>query len=151
MPVSRLPRRFVLGIAFCVMAVLAVTDASAQMVEEAWSNGGLRGTFREASLGARAGPAVLIIAGSGRRTAMATAPSFRRTHTGNWPRVSPSPASARCAYDKRGIGKRRALVTREEDVVFSDFVSDAVGGNPRSVCAPGCSPPLSLSGIARAR
>lgn len=107
------------------MAALAVTDASAQMVEEAWSNGGLRGTFAKPASGAARGPAVLIIAGSGPTDRNGNGPVVQ---TDTYRKLAEGFAIAgiRSLRDKRGIGESRALVTREEDVVFSDFVSDAV-------------------------
>lgn len=101
----------------------------AQMVEESWSAGGLHGTIARPAAQPR-GPAVLIIAGSG--------PTDRN---GNGP--GPNPALMTdtyrklaegfaahdilsLRYDKRGIGESRDLVTREDDLVFDTFVSDAV-------------------------
>jgi alpha-beta hydrolase superfamily lysophospholipase len=69
---------------------------------------------------------VLIVAGSG--------PTDRN---GNGPRLSTDSYRLLAAglaangilslrYDKRGIGESRALVTREDDVVFEHFIDDAV-------------------------
>jgi len=108
-----------------MMAALAMTDASAQMIEEAWSDGGLHGTFARPADSAR-GPAVLIIAGSGPTDRNGNGPVVQ---TDTYRKLAEGFASAgirSLRYDKRGIGESRALVTREEDVVFSDFVGDAV-------------------------
>lgn len=111
---------------FCIVFAAAMTNASAQMTEESWSAAGLRGTFARPSTGPARGSAVLIIAGSG--------PTDRN---GNGPIVSTNTywklAEGLAAegirslrYDKRGLGESRGLVEREDDIVFSDFVGDAV-------------------------
>ena len=102
------------------------TEARAQMIEEPWSAAGLHGTYARPASGAERGPAVLIVAGSG--------PTDR---DGNGPLIS-TDAYRKLAvglaasgirslrYDKRGIGESRALVAREEDVTFDNFIADVV-------------------------
>ena len=109
-----------------MMAVLAMSDASAQMIEEAWSNGGLHGTFARPAAGPERSPAVLIIAGSGPTDRNGNGPVIQ---TDSYRKLAEAFAAAgirSLRYDKRGIGDSRPLVTREEDIVFSDFVNDAV-------------------------
>lgn len=121
-----LSRRLALIVAFCMMNALAMTHASAQMIEEAWSDGGLRGTFARPATAVARGPVVLIIAGSGPTDRNGNGPIVQ---TDTYRKLAEAFAGAGISslrYDKRGIGESRALVTREEDVVFSDFVSDAV-------------------------
>lgn len=99
--------------------------AAAQIVEEAWSAGGLHGTIAKAADHTR-GPAVLIVAGSG--------PTDRdgngRERKSNTYRLIATALAANgilsLRYDKRGVAESRALVAREDDLVFDHFVDDAV-------------------------
>jgi uncharacterized protein len=98
----------------------ARADATA-LVEEPWSAGGLFGTLARSARGADRGPAVLLLAGSG--------PSPRDGALGAFRQIAHGLAAAgirSLRYDKRGVGESRALVTREDDLVFGDFVDDAV-------------------------
>jgi uncharacterized protein len=91
---------------------------------------GLHGTFTYPS--ARAAthtpprPAALIIAGSGPTDRNGNGPGL---NTDSYRLLAEGLAThgiGALRYDKRGIGESRALVEREEDVVFDDFVADAV-------------------------
>lgn len=123
---QRSPKNLAPIVAACMMIAAAITNASAQMIEEAWSDGGLQGTFARPETGPVRGPAVLIIAGSGPTDRNGNGPIVQ---TDTYRKLAESFAAAgirSSRYDKRGIGESRALVTREEDIVFADFVSDAV-------------------------
>lgn len=103
--------------------------AYARMIEQPWSVGGVQGTIAKPDDQTR-GPAVLILAGSG--------PTDRN---GNGPGTPPilltdsyrllaaglaEHGILSLRYDKRGVAKSRALVTREEELLFGAFVADAV-------------------------
>ena len=108
-----------------IIACMAV-EARAQMIEEPWSLTGLHGTFARPAAGPDRGPAVLIIAGSGPTDRNGNGPVIS---TDTYRKLAEGLAAngiRSLRYDKRGIGESRALVVREEDVVFTDFVADAV-------------------------
>ncbi len=89
-------------------------------VEQPWSAGGLFGTFA-GPRDAPPGPAALIVAGSG--------PTPRDGSVGTYRLIAEGLAAAgirSLRYDKRGVGESRALVKREDDLVFETFVDDAV-------------------------
>jgi uncharacterized protein len=96
------------------------------MEQEPWSVGGLAGTFaRPKSAGPR-GPAVLIVAGSGPTDRNGNQPNFP---TNTYAMLADGLAAfgiRSFRYDKRGIGESRALAPREDDIVFDQFVRDAV-------------------------
>jgi alpha-beta hydrolase superfamily lysophospholipase len=96
------------------------------MIEEAWSAGGLHGTFTKPSNGPERGPAILILAGSGPTDRNGNGPQLS---TDTYRKLAEGFAVSgirSLRYDKRGIGESRAMVAREEDVSFEDFISDAV-------------------------
>jgi len=109
-----------LGIAITSMA------AEASMIEEAWSAGGLHGTYARPADGPEPGPAVLIIAGSGPTDRNANGPLIS---TDTYRELAEGLAASgirSLRYDKRGIGESRAMVAREEDVTFEDYIADVV-------------------------
>lgn len=96
------------------------------MNEEAWTASGLHGTFAVPANGPERGPAVLIIAGSGPTDRNGNGP---RLSTDTYRKLADGLAASgirSLRYDKRGIGESRAMVVREDDVTFEDFVSDVV-------------------------
>ncbi len=100
-------------------------EAWAQMIEEPWSLAGLHGTFSRPAAGPARGPAVLIIAGSGPTDRNGNGPVIS---TDTYRKLAEGLAAngiRSLRYDKRGLGESRALLAREEDVVFADFVGDA--------------------------
>jgi alpha-beta hydrolase superfamily lysophospholipase len=125
-------------LAAALLLAPAMTAAQTPAIEEPWSAGGLHGTITRSADHTR-GPAVLIIAGSG--------PTDRN---GNGPGLATDCykllASGLAAdgilslrYDKRGIGESRALATRESDVLFDHFVTDAVAALQSLTTRPGVS------------
>jgi len=110
----------------CTMIVAMAWDAHAQMIEEPWSLAGLHGTFARPATGPERGPAVLIIAGSGPTDRNGNGPVIS---TDTYRKLAEGLAASgirSLRYDKRGLGESRKLVVREDDVVFADFVADAV-------------------------
>ncbi len=113
-----------------IVAALAVaipsTNAEASMIEEAWSAGGLHGTYARPASGPERGPAVLIVAGSGPTDRNGNGPLIA---TDTYRKLAEGLAASgirSLRYDKRGIGESRALAPREEDVTFEDFIGDVV-------------------------
>ena len=95
-------------------------------VEEApWSAGGLSGSLTQARNGPRSGPAVLLIAGSGPTDRNGNGPAIA---TDLYRQIAYGLAGAGyrvLRYDKRGVGGSSALVRREEDLRFDQYVDDA--------------------------
>ena len=99
----------------------AAMAEDAARAEEPWSAGGIFGTLARPARGSARGPAVLLLAGSG--------PSPRDGTFGTLRQIAHGLAAAgirSLRYDKRGIGESRALVTREDELIFEHFVDDAV-------------------------
>lgn len=100
------------------------------MSEESWSAGGLHGTIARPAAAKPSGPAVLIIAGSGPTDRNGNGPGPNPAlRTDTYRKLAEGLAAngiLSLRYDKTGIGESRALATREDDVVFDTFVSDAV-------------------------
>jgi pimeloyl-ACP methyl ester carboxylesterase len=112
--------------ALCVALPAAGAWAESPMIEEAWSAGGLHGTYAKPSGGPARGPAILIIAGSGPTDRNGNGPQLS---TDTYRKLAEGFAASgirSLRYDKRGIGESRAMMAREEDVSFEDFISDAV-------------------------
>jgi pimeloyl-ACP methyl ester carboxylesterase len=111
-----------------LLSILSAPAAIAQgsMIEEKWSAAGLHGTLAKPASDNGRGPAVLIIAGSGPTDRDGNGPLVQ---SDTYRKIAEGLAAngiRSLRYDKRGIGESRALVTREEDIVFSNFVADAV-------------------------
>lgn len=90
-------------------------------VEEEWTEGHLSGTFTRPARVQKRGPAALIIAGSG--------PTPRDGGMDTYKMIAAGLATEgirSLRYDKRGIGKSRPLVAREDDLVIQTFVDDVV-------------------------
>jgi pimeloyl-ACP methyl ester carboxylesterase len=97
------------------------------MTEEAWSHAGLAGTFAGPAPGSPAGPAVLIVAGSGPTDRDGNNPSGLATDTYRMLAAGWAAAGIRSLrYDKRGVGASAGLMQREEDLRFDYYVNDAV-------------------------
>lgn len=119
-------------LAVTVAALLsAAADISAgvgqTMIEEAWSQGGLVGTFAKPA-GVVRGPAVLILPGSGPNDRDGNAPAIGLA-TNLYRLLATGLAEAgihSLRYDKRGIGASAGLMRREEDLRFGHYVDDAV-------------------------
>jgi pimeloyl-ACP methyl ester carboxylesterase len=112
--------------ALVVVCGMFGTQAEAAMIEEAWSAGGLHGTYARPSGGPERGPAILIIAGSGPTDRNGNGPQLS---TDTYRKLAEGLAASgirSLRYDKRGIGESQAMLTREEDVTFEDFVADAI-------------------------
>ena len=122
-----------LALAACLLAGLVMAAAShtanAQMIEEPWSVGGVQGTIARPQNHTR-GPAVLILAGSGPTDRNGNGPgSPSALFTDSYKLLAAGLAKSgilSLRYDKRGIAESRALVTREDELVFDSFVADAV-------------------------
>jgi pimeloyl-ACP methyl ester carboxylesterase len=113
-------------VTLCIAITPRIAKAEGSMIEEAWSTGGLHGTFARPVNGPERGPAVLIIAGSGPTDRNSNGPQLS---TDTYRKLAEGLAASgirSLRYDKRGIGESRAMVAREEDVTFENFVSDAV-------------------------
>ena len=96
-----------------------------EVVEEPWRAGGLSGTLSSARNGPRTSPAVLLIAGSGPTDRNGNGPGLA---TDLYRQIAQGLAGAGyrvLRYDKRGVGESRALVQREEDLRFDQYVDDA--------------------------
>ena len=103
----------------------SMSPAHAQITEEPWAKGGLHGTLAKPRDHVR-GPAVLIVASSGPTDRNGNGPGLA---TDSYKLLAAGLAAndiLSLRYDKRGIGESRALVTREDDVLFDHFVVDAV-------------------------
>ena len=115
------------GAALVLASSMAMSRA--QVTEEPWTGGGLHGTLARPADLVR-GPAVLIVAGSGPTDRDGNGPGpnpFLRTDS--YRKLAEGLAAdgiLSLRYDKRGVGESRGLVTREDDVVFDTFISDAV-------------------------
>jgi alpha-beta hydrolase superfamily lysophospholipase len=75
------------------------------------------------------GPAVLIIAGSGPTDRNGNGPANVPLLTDTYRKLAEGLAAngiVSLRYDKRGIGESRALLIREDDVLFDHFVTDAL-------------------------
>jgi pimeloyl-ACP methyl ester carboxylesterase len=108
-----------------VSQLVLSAETQAQMIEQPWSVAGLHGTYAKPANAAGRKPAVLIIAGSGPTDRNGNGPALS---TDSYRKLAEGLATAGIAslrYDKRGIGESRAKVTKEEDVMFEDFVADA--------------------------
>jgi pimeloyl-ACP methyl ester carboxylesterase len=125
---ARLRLGWFAAIAALVLASLMATS-HAQVIEEAWTEGGLHGTLAKPADHVR-GPAVLIVAGSGPTDRNGNGPGANPfLKTDSYRKLAEGLAASgilSLRYDKRGVGESRALVTREDDVVFDTFVSDAI-------------------------
>jgi pimeloyl-ACP methyl ester carboxylesterase len=91
------------------------------MIEEDWSEDHLSGTFVRPGQGGTRGPAALIIAGSG--------PTPRDGNFDTYKLIAAGLAEngiRSLRYDKRGVGKSRLLVAREDDLVIQTFADDVV-------------------------
>ena len=113
-------RRLLATVGAVAVSAAARADASG-LIEEPWSAGGIFGTLARPARGPDRGPAVLLLAGSG--------PSPRDGTFRTLQQIAHGLAAAgirSLRYDKRGVGESRALVTREEDLIFDLFVEDAV-------------------------
>ena len=99
------------------------------MIEQSWSVGGLQGTIARPENHTR-GPAVLILAGSGSTDRNGNGPgSPPMLLTDSYKHLAAGLAQdgiLSLRYDKRGIAESRALVTREDELLFDTFVDDAV-------------------------
>jgi pimeloyl-ACP methyl ester carboxylesterase len=98
-----------------------VASAQASLVEEEWTEGHLSGTFAQPAKPTKRGPAALIIAGSGPTPRDGGADTYRLIAAGL---AAAGIRSLR--YDKRGVGKSRPLVAREDDLVIQTFADDVV-------------------------
>ncbi|MFG1464077.1 alpha/beta fold hydrolase [Xanthobacter sp. DSM 24535] len=95
--------------------------------ERPWSHGGLSGTLAIARDGRAAGPAVLLLPGSGPLDRDGNGPAIS---TDLYRQLAFGLAGAGyrvLRYDKRGVGASRALVAREEDLRFDQYVDDSIG------------------------
>lgn len=118
-------RRYSAVVACLVSQLVLSAETQAQMIEQPWSVAGLHGTYAKPANAAGRKPAVLIIAGSGPTDRNGNGPALS---TDSYRKLAEGLATAGIAslrYDKRGIGESRAKVTKEEDVMFEDFVADA--------------------------
>jgi hypothetical protein len=88
-------------------------DAEGGIVEEESTEGHLSGTFTRPAQMMKSHPAALIIAGSGPTPRDGSAHTYKFIAAG-------LAAEGICSlrYDKRGIGKSRPLVTREDDLTI---------------------------------
>ncbi|MGD9921301.1 MAG: alpha/beta hydrolase family protein [Pseudorhodoplanes sp.] len=126
-------RSHVLSLVITLVSLCTAAETPAQMIEEPWSEGGLHGTIARPGKPAR-GPAVLIIAGSGPTDRNGNGPpnpdgSKPFLNTDSYRLLAAGLASngiVSLRYDKRGIAESRALASREDDVVFDHFVTDAI-------------------------
>ena len=98
--------------------------------EEPLSVRGLHGTYAypvaPSSAAMQPGPAALIVAGSGPTDRNGNGPGLSTDSYRLLAEGLAAQGIRSMRYDKRGIGESRALIAREEDVVFDDFVADAV-------------------------
>ena len=122
--------RAILFAAFiATFAIAPGMPAQAQITEEAWTAGGLHGTVAKPADHVR-GPAVLIVAGSGPTDRNGNGPGPNPIlWTNTYRKIAEGLAAngiLSLRYDKRGVGESRGLVTREDDLVFDTFISDAV-------------------------
>jgi pimeloyl-ACP methyl ester carboxylesterase len=103
------------------MALPDTASAEAALIEEEWTEGHLSGTFTRPAQMMKRGPAALIIAGSG--------PTLRDGNADTYKLIAAGLAANRIRslrYDKRGVGKSRLLVTREDDLVIQALADDVV-------------------------
>ncbi len=117
-------------LAVIVLALLcAIADiriaAGQTMIEEAWSQDGLVGTFAKPA-GVARGPTVLILAGSGPTDRDGNAPALGlATNTYRLLAAELAKAGIRSLrYDKRGIGASERVA--EQDLRVDRYVADAV-------------------------
>lgn len=97
-----------------------------EVEEQPWSLGGLSGTLALTRDGRATGPAVLLLPGSGPLDRDGNGPSIS---TDLYRQMALGLAGAGykvLRYDKRGVGASRALVAREEDLRFDQYVDDSV-------------------------
>jgi pimeloyl-ACP methyl ester carboxylesterase len=106
-----------------------MSAARAQIIEEPWTVGGLHGTVAKSADHVR-GPAVLIVAGSGPTDRNGNGPgSPPMLFTDSYKLLAAGLAEngiLSLRYDKRGVAQSRPLVTREDELLFDSFVTDAV-------------------------
>ncbi|MEP9376597.1 alpha/beta fold hydrolase [Aquabacter sp. CN5-332] len=123
-------RRAFLAAGACALLLTASKRLGAapafEVVEQPWRAGGLSGTFSTARNGPPDGPAVLLIAGSGPTDRDGNGPAIA---TDLYRQLAFGLAGAGyrvLRYDKRGVGGSSALVRREEDLRFDQYVDDAL-------------------------
>ena len=106
-----------------------MSAARAQIIEEPWTVGGLHGTVAKSADHVR-GPAVLIVAGSGPTDRNGNGPgSPPMLFTDSYKLLAAGLAEngiLSLRYDKRGVAQSRPLVTREDELLFDSFVTDAI-------------------------
>jgi len=115
-------RRPILAGLVTTLASTALRDiarAEASIAEDEWTEGHLSGTFTRPAQPMKRGPAALIIAGSGPTPRDGGADTYKLIAAGL---AAQGIRSLR--YDKRGVGKSRPLVTREDDLVIQSFADD---------------------------
>lgn len=96
-------------------------SADGAIVEEEWTEAHLSGTFTHPAQASSRGPAALIIAGSGATPRDGNQDTYKLIAAGL------GAAGIRSLrYDKRGVGKSRPVVTREDDLVIQTFADDVV-------------------------
>ncbi len=96
-----------------------------EVEETPWSDGGLSGSLTAARNCPRRAPALLLIAGSGPTDRDGNGPAIA---TDLYRQIAYGLAAAGyrvLRYDKRGVGGSSALVRREEDLRFDQYVDDA--------------------------
>ena len=107
----------------------SMTTSRAQVTGEPWTEGGLHGTLAKPGEHVR-GPAVLIVAGSGPTDRNGNGPGANPfLQTDSYRKLAEGLSAngiLSLRYDKRGVGESRALVAREDDLVFETFVADAI-------------------------
>ena len=108
------------------LIIFSLPTIAQHMKEEPWSGGGLHGTLQHATDADMRGPAILIIAGSGPTDRNGNGPNLSTDTYKLLARGFAEAGIRSLRYDKRGIGESKALVTREEDARFGNFVDDAV-------------------------
>ncbi|TMI98267.1 MAG: alpha/beta hydrolase [Alphaproteobacteria bacterium] len=117
-------RWFLVGVASVAIWNLARRPAASEdatLIEEDWSEGHLAGTLARPAQVTKRGPAALIISGSG--------PTPRDGNYDTYKLIARGLAAAgirSLRYDKRGVGKSRALVVREDDLIVQTFADDVV-------------------------
>jgi len=119
------------SLVLALTVILAMTSPAAQAAEREVSVDGGRALLYGTLLtpdGAKPGPAVLLIAGSGPTDRDGNSP-IAAVHPANLKLIAEGLAQhgiASLRYDKRGIGKSAAAMVAERDVRFTTFVDDAV-------------------------
>lgn len=117
------------GIGLLLAAALASRGSQAEggiaVTEETWRAEGLAGTLALPKEGPARSLGILIIAGSGPTDRDGNGPGLTSDLYRKLAHGLAAAGYRVLRYDKRGIGGSRALVTREEDLRFDDFVGDA--------------------------